>query len=167
MPEISLKDCFRELDLQPSAGGAEIKRAFRRLAKAYHPDLQRGHADAKRFIRIVEAYTRLRQELRLHTADDNARLCPECRQTAELLESPDGRIACVDCLLGVTRRRLLLPFPMLRSVKHAAVIALEGVSIACLCLALARGSLTYGAVSLASGMAALATLAATCVTVKW
>jgi hypothetical protein len=166
MPDTNLEDCFRVLGLRPSAGGADIKRAFRRLAKEYHPDLRPGRPDRDEFIRIVSAYKQLQQELRLHTADDNLRPCPSCGQAAELFDGVDGQAACLDCLLGVSERRRLLPLPSIIMVKHGTVIVLETVSIVCFFLALANDSPPYGAASLLSGVAALALLALTCLTVK-
>lgn len=162
----SLEPWFRELGLRPSAGGEEIRRAFRRLAKAHHPDLQRGWAGGDRFVRIVQAYRKLREDLKLHAAADQARPCPQCGQAAELLEGLDGRFACIDCLLDVTRRRFLLPLPIVTTVSHTVVIVLEGVSVGCFGLAWARGSPALAAVSLIAGLAALALLAVTCLAVK-
>ena len=166
MPEVPLDECFRVLGLRSSAGGAEIKRAFRKLAKTHHPDLQRARADRARFVRIVEAYRRLQTELRLHAADDDTHPCPACGRVAELFDGTDGRVACIDCLLGMTHRRSLLPVPSIRTVNHGAVVGLEVVSVYCLCVAMMRGSPSYAAASLLAGLAALFLLAVTCIAVK-
>ncbi|MCS6874283.1 MAG: J domain-containing protein [Pyrinomonadaceae bacterium] len=48
---------YKVLRVPPNATDAEIKRAYRRLAKKYHPDLHGGSEEAtKRFALIVEAY---------------------------------------------------------------------------------------------------------------
>ena len=167
MPGLRLDECFRELGLRSSAGGAEIKRAFRKLAKTHHPDLQHAQADRERFVRILEAYKRLQTELRLHADDGDSRPCPSCGQVAELFDGADGRVACIDCLLGMTRRRSLLPVPSVTTVRHGAVIGLEAVSVYCLCVTLVRGSPEYAAVSLLTGLTALLLLAVTCVCVKY
>lgn len=166
MSDRSLDDCFRVLGLRSSAGGMRIKRAFRGLVKEHHPDLQHSRADLKRFIQIVEAYTRLRHELQLHSPDEDTRPCPSCGKVAELLDGLDGKAACPDCLLGQTRRRLLLPLDVITTVKHGAVIALEAASIFCFVMALARESPTYAAISVATGVVALIILAVTCITLR-
>ena len=51
-------DPYRALGLEPGATAAEIKRAYRRLAKAYHPD-SAGERALPRFLAIQAAYERL------------------------------------------------------------------------------------------------------------
>lgn len=48
-------DAYRTLGLEPGASAAEVKRAYRRLAKANHPD-SAGPAALPRFLAIHEAY---------------------------------------------------------------------------------------------------------------
>lgn len=48
-------DPYRTLGLEPGASAAEVKRAYRRLAKAFHPD-SAGEAALPRFLAIQEAY---------------------------------------------------------------------------------------------------------------
>ncbi|MFH0980603.1 MAG: J domain-containing protein [Planctomycetota bacterium] len=164
---MTLEDCFHVLGLRPSAGGREIKSAFRRLAKAHHPDLQGEETDREPFVRIVSAYKRLQDELRLHSADDDARPCPSCGKVADLFDGSDGRAACVECLLGVTRRRRLLPLPSITTVRHGTVVLLETASLVCFFLALVKEDRAYAAASLLAGLAALLVLALTCITVKY
>ncbi len=52
-------DPYRTLGLEPGASMAEVKRAYRRLAKAYHPD-SAGEAALPRFLAIHAAYELLR-----------------------------------------------------------------------------------------------------------
>src|SRR5664279_2471448 len=51
-------DPYQTLGLSPGATQAEIKRAYRRLAKAYHPD-SAGERAIPRFLAIQAAYERL------------------------------------------------------------------------------------------------------------
>lgn len=51
-------DPYRTLGLEPGASAAEVKRAYRRLAKAFHPD-SAGEAALPRFLAIHEAYDAL------------------------------------------------------------------------------------------------------------
>lgn len=47
---------YRVLGLAPGAGTDEIRRAYRRLARRYHPDLNPRSAAAERFIALARAY---------------------------------------------------------------------------------------------------------------
>src|SRR5919109_329692 len=53
-------DLYIVLGVQQGASDAEIKRAYRRLARRYHPDINPGdQAAAARFHQILEAYETL------------------------------------------------------------------------------------------------------------
>jgi DnaJ-domain-containing protein 1 len=51
-----MKDLYQVLGLNPGASGAEIKSAYRRLARRYHPDVSASPDAAARFVRISQAY---------------------------------------------------------------------------------------------------------------
>lgn len=54
---MNFTDYYKELELERSASEDEIKKAFRRLARQYHPDANPNNPDAEeRFKRISEAY---------------------------------------------------------------------------------------------------------------
>jgi curved DNA-binding protein CbpA len=54
---MDIKDYYSILQTEPSAGMQEIKQAYRRLAKEYHPDKNPGNAyAAAQFAEIKEAY---------------------------------------------------------------------------------------------------------------
>lgn len=51
-------DYYKVLEIPKGAGEADIKKAYRRLSKRYHPDANPGDAQAeKRFMEISEAYS--------------------------------------------------------------------------------------------------------------
>ena len=53
-------DPYQELGLKPGATMDEVKRAYRTLAKQYHPDVARGGKDVQdRFVRIAKAYAEI------------------------------------------------------------------------------------------------------------
>ncbi len=50
-----MKDLYAILDVQPSASRDEIKKAYHRLVRKYHPDMGK-ESDTERFIEIRDAY---------------------------------------------------------------------------------------------------------------
>ncbi|RYE25104.1 MAG: J domain-containing protein [Sphingobacteriales bacterium] len=54
-----LKDHYRTLELKPAATLQEVKAAYRRLARLYHPDVNTGAYSEIRFLDIKEAYDTL------------------------------------------------------------------------------------------------------------
>ena len=60
MEMLSTSECYGILRLQPGASADDVRQAFRRLAKELHPD-QNPAADAhEQFVRLHEAYERLK-----------------------------------------------------------------------------------------------------------
>lgn len=65
-------DYYRILGLTPEADASQIKQAFRRLARRYHPDVA-GHGSLARFQQISEAYQVLRDPQRRQQFDHQRR----------------------------------------------------------------------------------------------
>ena len=53
---MQFKDYYAVLGVEPSAGDAEIKTAYRRLARKYHPDVSKDPDAEARFKELGEAY---------------------------------------------------------------------------------------------------------------
>lgn len=66
------KDYYKILGVPRDADEAAIKKAFRKLAKQYHPDTNNGNAEAeKKFTEINEAYSVLGDEEKRKEYDGN------------------------------------------------------------------------------------------------
>ena len=57
---MQFKDYYETLGLEPSAGEAEIKTAYRRLARKFHPDVSKEAGAEDKFKAVNEAYEALR-----------------------------------------------------------------------------------------------------------
>src|SRR6187455_2751923 len=59
---MEFKDYYEALGVESGAGEAEIKAAYRRLARKYHPDVSKEKGAEERFKAINEAYEVLRDK---------------------------------------------------------------------------------------------------------
>ncbi|TWG92709.1 curved DNA-binding protein [Luteimonas sp. J16] len=66
---MQFKDYYSVLGVEPNAGEAEIKSAYRRLARKYHPDVSKEPGAEERFKAVNEAYEALRDPARRRAYD--------------------------------------------------------------------------------------------------
>jgi curved DNA-binding protein CbpA len=66
---MEFKDYYGILGVEPSAGDAEIKTAYRRLARKYHPDVSKEAGAEDKFKAVNEAYEALRDPARRKAYD--------------------------------------------------------------------------------------------------
>lgn len=62
LPAMEFKDYYEILGVEASAGEAELKTAYRRLARKYHPDVSKEKGAEEKFKSINEAYEVLRDK---------------------------------------------------------------------------------------------------------
>lgn len=67
---MQFKDYYAELGVDPGASADEIKKAYRRLARKYHPDVSKEPGAEERFKAINEAYEALRDPNRRSAYDE-------------------------------------------------------------------------------------------------
>jgi len=86
-------DPYATMGLDPSASADDVRRAYRRLARALHPDASPHDADAaERFRRVTAAYEVLRDPIR-RTALDRQRRGVAGPRPARIAPGPSGNTA--------------------------------------------------------------------------
>ncbi|NEP20070.1 MAG: J domain-containing protein [Leptolyngbya sp. SIO4C1] len=85
---MSLADYYRILGLRTGASFADVKAAYRRLARKYHPDVNPGNQRAKeRFIKITQAYDALADFLQPEETVKNAeKIAQEAIDDGDLID---------------------------------------------------------------------------------
>ncbi len=85
---MQFQDYYDTLDIDRSASGPEIQKAYRRLARKYHPDLNRDDSEAEsRFKQIGEAYEVLGDDGKRKRYDQYGAAWNQARQSGS---SPPG-----------------------------------------------------------------------------
>ncbi|XP_022983187.1 chaperone protein dnaJ 8, chloroplastic-like [Cucurbita maxima] len=90
----SLLDPYQTLRIQPGASESEVKKAFRRLALQYHPDVCRGSNCGVQFHQINEAYDIVMNNLRgISTPIETCESCEEgVDEAMRGMEDPDWEL---------------------------------------------------------------------------
>ncbi len=166
-PAMKAAECLRILGLPATASRRDIKRAYRRLALEYHPDKRQGDEKARRhFVELSRAYQTLMRSTHRGTTNRETGICACCGQLAEVYRSPDGRVLCERCVLRPGGRRFL-PLPPIVVVKCIVSAVLNLVAAGCLVAALLRHSSILAAAACMAGLLALASLAVTCLSIRY
>ena len=163
--KLQIEDHLRTLGLRPDATGDAVRKAFRRLAREHHPDLNATPTANARFVAIVQAYRALQHELGLHPDRTHDQRCPRCGRFDELLTGLDGRAGCPECLLGRAGARHFLPLPIMTTVRHVGVLVLYAASVVLAVTYAQNAALPLAALSLICALAGLLLLFVTCLTV--
>ena len=98
---MQFKDYYGILGVEPSAGEAEIKTAYRRLARKYHPDVSKEAGAEEKFKAVNEAYEALRDPEK-RKAYDQLRQHVLGRRHPELAGGLDHHFAG-DAVFGIDR----------------------------------------------------------------
>ena len=96
------RDYYRILEVPPGASGDEIKQAFRRLARRYHPDVSSETEAEELFKRLNEAYEVLGDRDRRAAYDRSA---PGRMRPPMVMRSPPIGHRAGDALPLTSRRR--------------------------------------------------------------
>ena len=100
----SSKDYYNLLGVQPDATLAQIKTAYRRLAKQYHPDVNNSPDAAERFREITEAYDTLADPDRRRRYDRLHGTMPAARTPGAGNTGPESPIRALEHAPGTGPR---------------------------------------------------------------
>jgi len=159
--------CLKILELGKSASVDQIKQSYRRLAHQCHPDINKNnHIAQEQFIKISNAYRTLMQTTRAVQSGKKVGVCSRCRKFGEVIKGTDGSSHCIQCALSPSGGRLL-PLPVIVVAKCAGTIILIAAAVYLLVMALSTGKSSYALAAFFTGIAALAFLAYTCLSVVY
>lgn len=103
----STDDYYRRLRLPKDASGQEIKAAFRRLSRQYHPDLHPGKPAAlRRFRALREAYEVLADRVRRQQYDEQQGYGTGCHRGHAVKKLPDSLKSSADLYIRGVRYML-------------------------------------------------------------
>ena len=90
---MEFKDYYQILGVEPGAGDSEIKTAYRRLARKYHPDVSKEAGAEDKFKAVNEAYEALRDPQKRAAYDQ---LRARGYRPGDDVQPPPGRFPCAN-----------------------------------------------------------------------
>ncbi len=154
------RDPFRLFDLPPDASPDEIRRRYRQLALAYHPDRKSDDPErSQKFALVCEAYRAILKAREAAEQNLDYGTCPECGEPKALVPRIDGVMVCRKCLARPRQIRFLPP-PVWTIIKCTFSIGCLLAATVALIVHFVRGEVAYAWVACGTGLVGLIATAA-------
>lgn len=117
--KISRKYRYYEiLQVDIKAKPEEIKNAYLKLAKVYHPDINPDPGAAEKFKKINEAYSVLTNPVLRTSYDNSLAECPAC-WTHEVIQTVDNQWRCRHCACRFDASEVIIPPEPIKEKTHS------------------------------------------------
>jgi len=139
-------DPFQVFGLPSDAPLDQIRRRYRQLALAYHPDRRGGNdpRQARKFQIVLQAYEAILRIREASERDHTFGPCAACGLIAALVPRLDGTMVCTPCLIRPARMRMLPPPPLVILKCYFPILCMVAGAVL-LVLYYASGKAWYGA----------------------